>query len=639
MSTITTAIKAQDTIKPVIQSMNKVLTNVISNFEAIQNSTAHLNMVVDTGGSVEELENKIYTSAQKSKAHYIDVANTIVKLNMNAGNVFKNNDETIKFAELLNKQFVISGTEQSEIASASLQLTQALASGTLKGEQLNTIFETVPTIIQSIADYMNVDIGKIKELASEGKISADIIKNAMFLSADSIDQRFNNMPITWTQIFTNIKNTVLKMLQPIFKKINEIVNSQQFQEIMSRIIDAILIVIQIATPLLNIIINICSFIIDNWSWIEPIIIGIVGAFVALNLIMLIYNITMGISSFIIGIVTAAKKLHEKATIAETAAQVGLNSAMLACPAVWIALIIIILIVVLTYLWFTNDKVAKFMLQAWDSLIINVMILKLAIQLAFYGIVLIALKLWQNIIKVVIGIMANFFAFQLAGEALKFGFLGICEGIANSFIDMYNIIAKILNKLGLDLEEKSHVNFTASVIDETSKLLTKQAKQMAEARGYLDEVQSEINNVEKNILDSTYKGFKDIQNKAKQNSETIDDRVAHRNDWIKGAKDTFTNVLGTPINLPGINDITSNTGNTAGNTGKISDTLDATEEDLQYLRDIAERETINRFTTAEIKVDFTSHNNINSEMDVDGIVNSLGEKLEERLEVVAEGVYI
>lgn len=396
--------------------------------DEITNTTARLNMIVDDGGSVEELENKIFASAQRSRANYMGIANTVAKLNMNAGNAFKNNDESIRFAELLNKQFVIAGSSQEEISSASLQLTQALGSGVLRGEELNAVFESAPPIIQSIADYLNVDIGKIRSMAAEGKLSADVVKNAMFASADSINKRFNSMPMTWAQVFASIKNIALKMLQPILKKINQLANNQEFQKVINGIIDAISMATQVAMPLLDIIINISSFIIDNWSWIAPIIMGIVGAFLAFNLVMLIYNTIMGISSFITGIVTAAKMLHAGATIAETIAQVGLNSAMLACPAVWIAMIIIALVAVLVYLWFTNDKVAYGILYAWDALRLGAMSLWLGCKTVFYGILIAAQYMWLGILGVCYGLLWAWYMFQNGLESVGVGILGIFQRI-------------------------------------------------------------------------------------------------------------------------------------------------------------------------------------------------------------------
>lgn len=154
---------------------------------------------------------------------------------------------------------------------------------------------------------------------------------------------------------------------------------------------------------------------------------------------------------------------------------------------------------------------------------------------------------------------------------------------------------------------------------------------------MNDVTNSINENKAKYMADLYNGASDIQNKGIEFNTTRNDRVEHRNDWVNGAKDAFKNALNS--DLDPISNIANNTGTTAGNTGRISDTLDATEEDLQYLRDIAERETINRFTTAQISVEMNNNNNINGEMDIDGIVDSLGQKLEERLEIVAEGVYI
>lgn len=615
------------------------IKKVLDLSDEMASTTARLNLIVDDAGSVQELENKIFSSAMRSRASYQDTADMVSKLGSQAKGAFKNNDELITFAEQLNKNFVLAGTNQQGIASAQLQLTQALASGVLRGEELNAVFENATPIIQKIADYLDVDIGKIRGMAAEGKLSAQVVKNALLASADETNKAFEKMPMTWAQIWTKMKNTAIKAFQPILNKINQLVNNSKTQKVINGITSAISVLVGVINPLLDIIINIGSFIIDNWSWIAPIIYGIVGAYVA-------WHIASGIA---IGLLflqalaeyasAAAKGVEASATATATTAQLGLNSAMLACPAFWIALIIMALIVVLVYLWFTNDKVAYAILYVWDKLRLAGMTLWLGIQLAFYGIIWIALKLWENIVKMAIGIMQAFHTFQLAGQALKFAFNVICQGIANAFIDMYNEVARILNKIGLQLEEKSHVDFTTSVIDETGKLLTKQAKELAEAKGYLSEVQSQINDVEQKMSDTARKGAIDILNKTKEFDETRDDRVKNRNDWINSAKDALKDALNTPMDLPLANDIAKNTGNTAGNTGKISDTLDATEEDLQYLRDIAERETINRFTTAQISVEMNNSNSINSELDIDGIVDTLGQKLEERLEVVAEGVYI
>lgn len=168
--------------------------------DRISNTNARMSMIVDDGGSVQELEQKIFDSANRSRANYLDMADSVAKLNLNAPAAFSNNNETILFAENLNKLFAIAGTEAAAVNSATLQLTQALGSGVLRGEELNSVFEAAPNIIQEIAKYMDVSVGEIRALASEGKITADIVKNAILGASDEIDQKFNEMPMTFAHV-------------------------------------------------------------------------------------------------------------------------------------------------------------------------------------------------------------------------------------------------------------------------------------------------------------------------------------------------------------------------------------------------------------------------------------------------------
>lgn len=401
--------------------------------DEMTNSKARLNLIVDDGGSIETLQNKIFVSSMNARASYQTTTDIITKLGLQASKAFKGNDELIAFAEQLNKTFAISGTEASGIESTMYNLTQALSTGVLRGQDLNAVFSNAPQIVQNIADYLNVPIGKIRDMAAKGKISAGIVKNAMLKAADETNAKFNKMPMTWNQVFTKMKNIAIKALDPVLNKINALANNQQVQEMFNMFINGASLSAQ---AILNLIEGI-SWLLSVLEPVAPVILGLVGAYVGFNIVSMIASGLLGMLSIAHGIAGAAEMLHSGQTMAATAAQWGLNSALLACPITWIVILIMALIVALTYLWFTNDKVAYGILYVWDALKLGIMVAGLGIQGAFYAIVLGAMALWLGIQTCVLGAMGAWFAFQTGVEAVCLGVLSIFQGLANGVVWLVN----------------------------------------------------------------------------------------------------------------------------------------------------------------------------------------------------------
>lgn len=401
--------------------------------DEMTNSKARLNLIVDDGGSIETLQNKIFVSSMNARASYQTTTDIITKLGLQASKAFKGNDELIAFAEQLNKTFAISGTEASGIESTMYNLTQALSTGVLRGQDLNAVFSNAPQIVQNIADYLNVPIGKIRDMAAKGKISAGIVKNAMLKAADETNAKFNKMPMTWNQVFTKMKNIAIKALDPVLNKINALANNQQVQEMFNMFINGASLAAQ---AILNLIEGI-SWLLSVLEPVAPVILGLVGAYVGFNIVSMIASGLLGMLSIAHGIAGAAEMLHSGQTMAATAAQWGLNSALLACPITWIVILIMALIVALTYLWFTNDKVAYGILYVWDALKLGIMVAGLGIQGAFYAIVLGAMALWLGIQTCVLGAMGAWFAFQTGVEAVCLGVLSIFQGLANGVVWLVN----------------------------------------------------------------------------------------------------------------------------------------------------------------------------------------------------------
>lgn len=293
--------------------------------DEVTQTTARLDLMNDGLQTTAELQDKIMASANRSRASFLTQADIVAKLGQRAPDAFSSNDETIQFAENLSKMFVVAGASQQEMASASLQLTQALGSGVLRGEELNAVFESAPNVIQTIADYLGVPIGEIREMASEGQITADIVKQAMLGATEDINAQFESMPMTWAQVWTLTCNKLIAATQPLL--------------------------------------SVISFLAQHWDILEPIVIGVAGAVGTYAAAILLLNGQKMITNTLEAIHAARAAITAGATLAEaaaattaTGAQVGLNAALLACPITWVVGGIILLIAMLYALVAMINKV-------------------------------------------------------------------------------------------------------------------------------------------------------------------------------------------------------------------------------------------------------------------------------------------
>lgn len=198
------------------------LKSLLNLSDTISSTTARLDMMNDGLQTTEELNQMIFDSAQRARGSYMETANFVAKLGNLAGDAFSSNSEIVAFAEQINKQIVLSGASSTEASAAIYQLTQGLSSGALRGEELNSVMEQTPMIAQTIADYMGVTTGEMRELASEGAITADVVKNAMFSAAEETNAKFEEMPMTWGQVWTQMQNIVTEALQPILDVVSDV---------------------------------------------------------------------------------------------------------------------------------------------------------------------------------------------------------------------------------------------------------------------------------------------------------------------------------------------------------------------------------------------------------------------------------
>lgn len=601
------------------------LKQALGTSDQLTQTNARLNNALikfDDGGSIKELEAKVMASAQRSRAYYMDTAAAVAKLGTNARDAFTNMDEVIAFSELVNKSFVIGGAGAQEQSAAMLQLTQAMASGVLRGEELNSIFENAPGIIQSIAKYLDVPIGQIRTMASEGQITADIVKNAMFEAAGDIERNFSNIPKTWGQIWTGMKNKALSIFAPILNKLNQIANSSKFEAVSNGVIGALAAIASVATVVLDLLINGASWVVDNWSWLSPVIYGVAAALGVYYGAQLAAN-TVGLISKGVHIAMAGAKMIQlaatgaltAATAAETAAQYGLNAALYACPLVWIIILIIALVALFYAAVAAVNKFAGTSVSA-TGIICGVFMAALAfignIFIALWNVAAEVFVLIYNLVATVANFIGNVFNDPVGA-------------VCRLFFDLADTVLGVLQALASAIDAIFGSNLAGAVQGWRDSL----GGWVDETFGKGTEVMAKMSADDLKLDRFEYGAAFDL---GYNFGEGIDSKVSGLFD---GSAMDSMGAFDIGNTLDGIY---GNTGDTAGNTAAMSDALDITEEDLSYLRDIAEREAINRFTTAEIHVEQHNENHISKDADLDGIMDAWANDFAEKLDVSEEGVH-
>ena len=596
--------------------------------DTLASTKARLNLIVDDGGSVGELEKKIMASAQRSRSLYFDTASAVASMGSNAKAAFNGTDEIIAFMEQINKQFVIGGASAQGQSAAMLQLTQAMAAGALRGEELNSILENAPGIARAIESYMGVAEGSIKKYAEEGLITAEVVKNAMFAAADETNAKFESMPKTWAQIWTSMQNKALSIFAPILTKINQIGNSERFTQVTDAIINGLAGIASVATWVLDLLIGGAALVVDNWSWLSPIIYGVAGALLVyygyLGLVRAGELALAGVHAVVAvakGIMAAATMLVTGATWAQVSAQWGLNGAMYACPIVWIIILIIALVALFYAAVAAVNKFAGTSVSA-TGLICGAFMA----ALAFIGNIFIAL--WNLVVDVfvmiynLVGTVANFI-----GNVFNDPVGAVCR----LFFDLADTVLSVLQALASAIDTIFGSNLAGPVQGWRDSL----GGWVDSTFGKGEEVMEKLNADDMKLGRFEYGAAFDM---GYEFGQGVEDTVGGLFDF--SAMDSLGAADGLDaFNLGNTLDgIYGNTGDTAGNTAAMSDALDIAEEDLAYLRDIAEREAINRFTTAEIHVEQHNENHISNDTDLDGIMDAWANDFAEKLDVSEEGVH-
>lgn len=583
--------------------------------DKMTSTSARLSFLVDDGGSVDALEQKIMASAQRSRAAYLDTASAIASMGANAGSAFSDNDELIAFMEQVNKQFVIGGATAEGQSAAMLQLTQAMAAGALRGEELNSILENAPGIARAIESYMGVAEGSIKQYAEQGLITSEVVKNALFSVADETNAKFESMPMTWAQVWTTMQNKALSIFDPILARINQVANSERFSTVTDGIISGLAGIAAVAGVVLDLLISGGALVVDNWSWISPIVWGLVAAFLAYNTVALITNGINGAMALAEGVKAAALAMSTGATFAATAAQYGLNAALLACPITWIVVLVIALVAAfyaavaaINHFAGTSLSATGLIMGAFAvagafliNLVLGVVNFVIGLGVELYNLIATFANFFANVFNDPVGAIINLFA----------GMFDFILGIVESAASLIDTV------LGTDMSS-AVAGFRNSVATKVEEIVGDQVEVMEK----LDASDYQIQRIE----------YGDAWAAGNDLGKGIEDAVGGLFDFDLGTGEDY----GAGFTM---DDIANNAALTAENTGATADALTASNEELAYLRDIAEREAINRFTTAEVRIDMTGMTNrIEGSADLDGVISELTNGFTEALVTAAEGVH-
>lgn len=595
---------------------------------------ARLQLVNETLGVTGDLQNKIYESAMRSRAAYFETADAVAKLGLRTGDVFKNLEEVIAFNETLNKMFVIAGTGEHERYSATLQLTQALGSGVLRGQEFIAVFEAAPNVMQAVAKYMNVPIGKLKDMAADGKVTAQIVKNAMFAMAEETNRKFAKMPYTWAQIWVLMKNYAIRNLEPVLKVISDIAKSERFKSFADSVGVAIERVAKFAAWVADVFIT-------YWPFIEPIIWGIVAALSA-----------AAIASFVTWVqATWGALMYQVALFKMAVAQYGFNAALAMCPITWfiyaiIAVIAVIYLAVAAINHFagTSYSATGFIAGCFTMLgavIWNTIAYAWNAWASF-------IEFFANFIKNPIYSVKRLFV-NLATNALDSiiamtkGWDNFATGFVNAIISAVNGAIRAWNKfidllpdsvssalgLGKGTEIAHRTSITSDLTDAKSKLQGLLGDKPAD---YWEAPKMEY----KGVKDAYMKGYNWGSNLSSNLSDNLSNKLAEGLPASGfGRKTDLGDALDGKYNTnPDLKDIVGNTDKIASNT----DTIAANKEDLDFMRDLAEMEAINRYTLTDLKIDMTNNNHIGSKVDADDLMKRIAKEVSEGILATADGLH-
>lgn len=651
--------------------------------DTITGSENQLNFV--NGGDIDATQeqlNKMYDAAQRARSSYTEMMSNVGKSMMLAGSAFKDNvDNAIRFQEIMGKAYAISGASQAEQASSMYQMIQALNSGILQGDELRSVREGATMAYQEIEKYAQALYNtkdSLKQMGSEGLITSDIVVAAITNAGDRIDEVFNNTAMTFGQAWTMIKNTALQVFKPILQQMNAFLNSDTGRAAIQGVTDAIVTLGQVVSVVWGIVEGFMTWWTNNWYWLKYVIIGVI-------LTIVFYMSWMAGQALIAGLIALSPTFWIIAALAAIITWIVwvANNTKNACEFIYTICTILVLgicalfvVVLIAYIATGTVIMSTTMITV---LFIIAIVLLVVIAIVAYGeeIFSFIFGLLSAIWNIAVAVAAGIISTALLPIANAFdtvcNFMGnvmddtvgtlihTFEGFATTIISILESVASAIDQIFGTGLASALGNFKVWIHSKADDLATKYGTGKYEKKSDVaGELSKLINQATVDASWNTQTAIKtggDFGKGIQTKINNFGSKIADMFDMDKikapgisaGGKlnlDDFTGKTGTgsadPNKKAGKNPakkIGKNTGKTADNTGKMADSMKLTEEDLKYLKDIADREWKKEFTTANITVEMSNNNTINGDSDLDGLVTRLTDKLYEELDAVANGVYV
>lgn len=568
-----------------IQKVGDAIGHVFDAAQEFASIQARLGLIVGEEGNVAALNKEIYDSARRSRTEYASMAETVATLSQSAHDAFPDPKQAVDFAEKINKVMAIGGTTGENKKNAMIQLTQGLASGQLQGDEFRSIAENAPMIENIIAKTMGVSRGELKKLASEGKVTAEVIKKAMLENADDIEEAYRKMPHTFADWATDIKSVAEYAFAPLFDAVNELANSPEFRQF----VDSIENNIQYIAPIIKNVFNEISYAFKQvltvgqqvFGWLQENAWFVHGALFALATVALVYAANW--------LVAAAS------TVAATVAQWGLNAAMLACPATWVALAIMGIVAAL---YLVID-----MYNEWAGTTYTVVGVIAGVFGALWAIIYNQIAYIWNVFI----IFANFIATVFNNPA---------KAIKNLFGSLWNNLVEFaVQGINAMLDVMKQVPFLKKLLDGVGHVVASRFQVQVDA-GPLDDYKMQYKDIGEtagawqNAGDGIVGKFSSILNPSQRNDDaTNSDQSTKRDAVADAAKDTA-----------------KNTKKTAKNTAKAAKALQLTADEINTLNKGVMNDAIKSWSQRTIHLNVTNNNTIDSSVDYNDFSTSFANGL-------------